>query len=461
VPCTALQNVSGADCRHRYGTPYSGAGVRNASSADAVYSGRPGQLSVTIQEALKALDLSASSSQAEIKQAYRDQVKVWHPDRFPNDPRLRDKAQEELKKINEAYRVLKGYRPPAHHRGSSEGGAPPQTPRQADRSPASQSPSPGASAPPPPAPEPGFSSRAHYDRTTKSKIPDGLEALFIHAGQGRSFPIKHPTAFIGRYDPARGRRPDIDLTQVDSTRSVSRRHARIIFDGDQFQLSEEAGTRNGTFINGRRLTPGNWARLQGGDSVAFGSVSLEFKIEERAQRARRSSESSQPAPQPDTWERVRSAYEHFITRSVRPGFIGALAVAVAAVMLGAYLRGASSDAGAIPETVTPVDAALSTQPVPATTPIPGLLFPEIPPVADVPIQCQIRYRCDVALRAYAIDLKACTTSLERPHPANLLYSCAKTTASMGKVAAFCEAAVGRYSQAEMSICVPSSKRRRP
>lgn len=35
---------------------------------------------------------------------------VWHPDRFPADnPRLKEKAQEELKKINAAYEVLKSH----------------------------------------------------------------------------------------------------------------------------------------------------------------------------------------------------------------------------------------------------------------------------------------------------------------------------------------------------------------
>jgi curved DNA-binding protein CbpA len=33
-------------------------------------------------------------------------VKVWHPDRFGNDPRLRQKAELQLKLINEAYRML-------------------------------------------------------------------------------------------------------------------------------------------------------------------------------------------------------------------------------------------------------------------------------------------------------------------------------------------------------------------
>ena len=45
-------------------------------------------------------------SPGELKAAYRDLIKVWHPDRFGHDPRLKEKAQEKLKEINEAYEEL-------------------------------------------------------------------------------------------------------------------------------------------------------------------------------------------------------------------------------------------------------------------------------------------------------------------------------------------------------------------
>lgn len=56
--------------------------------------------------ALKLLGLERGASAAQAKEAYRDLVKVWHPDRFPGDDRLRQKAGERLKEISAAYQYL-------------------------------------------------------------------------------------------------------------------------------------------------------------------------------------------------------------------------------------------------------------------------------------------------------------------------------------------------------------------
>jgi hypothetical protein len=53
-------------------------------------------------------ELEPSCTPAELHLAYLDLVKVWHPDRFQGEhnSRLRQKAEERLKAINEAYTVL-------------------------------------------------------------------------------------------------------------------------------------------------------------------------------------------------------------------------------------------------------------------------------------------------------------------------------------------------------------------
>jgi hypothetical protein len=57
-------------------------------------------------EALAELEVGEYATPAEIKAAYRDLVKVWHPDRFGEDSRLRQRAEQRLQRINEAYRRL-------------------------------------------------------------------------------------------------------------------------------------------------------------------------------------------------------------------------------------------------------------------------------------------------------------------------------------------------------------------
>lgn len=71
------------------------------------------------------LGVAPGASGQELKEAYRDLAKVWHPDRFSHDPRLQQKAQEKLKEINEAYAQLTSVRNVRR----------PRTPPAPDRSP--------------------------------------------------------------------------------------------------------------------------------------------------------------------------------------------------------------------------------------------------------------------------------------------------------------------------------------
>lgn len=55
---------------------------------------------------LNALGLAAPATMEQIKEAYRTLVKVWHPDRFESDTRLKEKAGVKLGEINAAYEYL-------------------------------------------------------------------------------------------------------------------------------------------------------------------------------------------------------------------------------------------------------------------------------------------------------------------------------------------------------------------
>ena len=63
-----------------------------------------------IHYAYNLLGLEPGASQLEVKQAYRQLVKIWHPDRF-RDQKQKQEAEEKIKKINEAYNQLKSYQP--------------------------------------------------------------------------------------------------------------------------------------------------------------------------------------------------------------------------------------------------------------------------------------------------------------------------------------------------------------
>lgn len=63
-----------------------------------------------LDDGYRLLDLDPSASDEDVKRACRDLTKVWHPDRFGGDPRLRQKAEEKLKTILEACETIRAAR---------------------------------------------------------------------------------------------------------------------------------------------------------------------------------------------------------------------------------------------------------------------------------------------------------------------------------------------------------------
>lgn len=53
----------------------------------------------------EVLGVSENASQEEIKAAYRELVKKYHPDKYQNNP-LADLAEEKLREVNQAYEML-------------------------------------------------------------------------------------------------------------------------------------------------------------------------------------------------------------------------------------------------------------------------------------------------------------------------------------------------------------------
>jgi pSer/pThr/pTyr-binding forkhead associated (FHA) protein len=140
-----------------------------------------------------------------------------------------------------------------------------------------------AEAPPPaPTAAPSAGVSAAPKPIGEVEVPEGAFALLVLEGGSRHFPITTDTSLIGRYDPVTGTRPEVDLTQVDINRSVSRRHARIVLQEGVFLISEEVGALNGTFVNGQRLAAGAPSPIVSGDKLGLGMVTLVFKTAAKA-----------------------------------------------------------------------------------------------------------------------------------------------------------------------------------
>jgi serine/threonine protein kinase len=113
----------------------------------------------------------------------------------------------------------------------------------------------------------------HRQRTTAKLVVLGtteMNAQFMLNTEGESL--------IGRVDPNRGIRPEVDLSKYDPAARVSRRHAKIIARDSKFFI-EDLGSANGTFINGtNKLPQGQLHALVPGDELKLGETMLRFMV---------------------------------------------------------------------------------------------------------------------------------------------------------------------------------------
>lgn len=61
----------------------------------------------SLDEAYRILDLPPGAPEEDVRRAWLELTKVWHPDRFGDDPTLRRRAEEKQKEINEAYETIR------------------------------------------------------------------------------------------------------------------------------------------------------------------------------------------------------------------------------------------------------------------------------------------------------------------------------------------------------------------
>src|SRR6266542_4198102 len=104
-----------------------------------------------------------------------------------------------------------------------------------------------------------------------------IEQIAASVSTGNVFPVFKSDALLGRYDSVTGMTPEIDLTNEDQSRNISRRHARLVIKDGKFFVADEIGTMNGTFLNGQRLPNGVLTPLKDGDELVLCRLGLTFK----------------------------------------------------------------------------------------------------------------------------------------------------------------------------------------
>ena len=87
-----------------------------------------------------------------------------------------------------------------------------------------------------------------------SAQPMVVRLSIADSGRELEFPVSKEVT-LGRLDAASATFPDVDLTPDNGLeKGVSRRHARITRKASELYL-EDLGSVNGTYLNGKRLTP--------------------------------------------------------------------------------------------------------------------------------------------------------------------------------------------------------------
>ena len=111
---------------------------------------------------------------------------------------------------------------------------------------------------------------APYDQQQQGYQPHGGghngRNVGLVSGDGRTYPLQMGSTVIGRGDQANLRLPDV---------GISRRHARLDYDGSQVVLTD-LGSTNGTMVNGQRVSA---VALNPGDMIQLGTTTLTFRVD--------------------------------------------------------------------------------------------------------------------------------------------------------------------------------------
>ena len=95
-----------------------------------------------------------------------------------------------------------------------------------------------------------------------------------------SFRLEKEDNLVGRRDPQSNIFPEVDLSKYDPQTKISRRHARIWREGNEYMV-EDLGSSNGTYVlpvvsDTVRLQPRQPQLLTNGDKIRLGDTTLHF-----------------------------------------------------------------------------------------------------------------------------------------------------------------------------------------
>ena len=140
-------------------------------------------------------------------------------------------------------------------------------------------------APPAPAPAPAAAPapvtppQAVVPPPRPAPVVKKVEAKLVLSSNGTEFPFGSKSEIlIGREDPISGIFPEVDLTYHGGVEGgVSRRHAKLMKQGEQW-MAQDLKSTNHTYINRRRLTPGQPEALNHGDQLRVGRLVFTLQI---------------------------------------------------------------------------------------------------------------------------------------------------------------------------------------
>jgi pSer/pThr/pTyr-binding forkhead associated (FHA) protein len=105
------------------------------------------------------------------------------------------------------------------------------------------------------------------------KRGETLAILTVQSPDGRT--EEHPLTTAG-LQIGRGKQAGNDLV-LASDNMVSKKHARLIWEGGRFMVYDE-GSTNGTYVGGERVTPGRGMALEEGDTLLVGQTRLSLYL---------------------------------------------------------------------------------------------------------------------------------------------------------------------------------------